>query len=777
MYQDNGLSPDSPQHKEALTTPIVATGQIVPGKQLADSVEDAAVIDEKNSKDLVIAKRFHALFSGMERAHGSYLNINWDEARSDGKFKGDAVTRREPVTDDLWQRHLDGKYGIGVIPIRDDSRCVFAAIDVDVYADLDLGRVAFDVAKMGLPLIVCRSKSGGAHIYLFMKEPVPAGKVQERLREIAATLAFGTAELFPKQTSIDSDRDLGSWINCPYQNAAETNRYAVMPTGDAMTAEEFLTAAEAARVGPEWFNTPLSVPSAPVATASVKGPKSKKRAFILPDQIVLGQQETTMTAFAGTLRRAGVDRDSILAALKVENLKRCVPVMLDKDLERIAGSIGKREPGAELEDGLIQKMAGAIIGADAFARDAGGLLYHFEEGVYRPTGRRVIERRVKQLCEQQAPKSWTPELATRVEAWISVDCPELWERPPLDVLNCRNGLLNVETRTLVPHSSDHLSAVQINASFDPDARCPDIDRFVAEVFPDDTRHLPAEVTAWLMLPDTSIQKAVLLLGEGANGKSVWLNLLITFLGKENVSTLSLHKLESDKFAVARLVGKLANCGLDLPTKMLAGTSMFKNLTGGDVVSAERKFETSFEFRPFVRLLFSANSSPRSDDATHGFFRRWLCIPFNRTFDETDAATIPRAVLDARLSQPGELSGLLNRALDALPVIRKGRFTESASTRAALDEFRRTTDPLGVWLDANVIERPDAVVAKDRLRSMYGQVCQEAGRPIMGDVQFTAALKRLRPRVEPARRRVNRELTQVYVGLGLVTQDPVPDSMF
>jgi putative DNA primase/helicase len=205
--------------------------------------------------------------------------------------------------------------------------------------------------------------------------------------------------------------------------------------------------------------------------------------------------------------------------------------------------------------------------------------------------------------------------------------------------------------------------------------------------------------------------------------------------------------------------------------------MFKSLTGGDMISAERKFEASFEFRPFARLLFSANSAPRSDDATHGFFRRWLVIPFNQTFDELDPKTLTRAELDARLSQPTELSGLLNRALDALPTIRKGRFTESDSTRAALDEFRRTTDPLAVWLDQNTIERPDAVVPKDRLRNAYSQACQEAGRPVLGDVHFTGALRRLRPKVEPAKRRIDGRLTPVYVGLGFLTQDPVPGGLF
>jgi putative DNA primase/helicase len=266
-------------------------------------------------------------------------------------------------------------------------------------------------------------------------------------------------------------------------------------------------------------------------------------------------------------------------------------------------------------------------------------------------------------------------------------------------------------------------------------------------------------------------------GEGANGKSVWLTLLETFLGRENVTTLSLHRIEADKFAAARLVGRLCNIGTDLPTAALAGTSMLKALTGGDTITAERKYEASFEFRPYARLLFSANSAPRSDDATHGFFRRWLCIPFNRTFDESSPDTVPRAVLDARLSEPGELSGLLNRALEALPVIRTGRFTESASTRAALREFQAVTDPFAVWLEQATVEHPDAMVPKDRLRSAYAQICQEAGRSIMREEQFTAALKRLRPKVEPAKRRLNGKLTPVYLGLGFMTQDPVPEDLF
>lgn len=497
----------------------------------------------------------------------------------------------------------------------------------------------------------------------------------------------------------------------------------------------------------------------------------------VPDVIPEGGRNATLTRLAGTMRRVGMSQDAILAGLRETNREKCNPPLSDGDVETIAKSVARYEPEARATDeGLTPELAKTIKSDTSFARDAGGRLYVFENGVYTPNGRRRVEKRVKALCESLGKtKLWNPELASRVEAWIVTDAPDLWEQPPIDVLNVKNGLLDVRTKELGSHDPEHLSPVQIPVEFDPAAKCPAIEKFVQDCFPSDSHHLAWELAAWLMLPDTSIQKALLALGGGSNGKSVFLNLLQEFIGRDNCSALSLHKIESDKFAAARLCGRLANICPDLPTAALSGTSMFKALTGGDTINAERKFESSFEFRPFARLVFSANSAPRSDDATHGFFRRWLVLPFDRTFSENDPESVPRAVLDARLSEPVELSGLLNKALDALPKIREGRFTESASTRAALDEFRMTTDPFAVWLDANTVERPEAFIRKDELRKAYAHVCQDTGRPIMGDVQFTATLRRLRPRVEPQRKRLGSGQVQVFVGLGWLSQDPEPGS--
>jgi hypothetical protein len=92
---------------------------------------------------------------------------------------------------------------------------------------------------------------------LFCNTPVAAGQLQEKLRSIAARLGFGTAEIYPKQAVISGNRDLGSWLNMPYQNAPDTKRYGIRLDGLPMTAEEFLTAAEAAKQPAEWFSQSL----------------------------------------------------------------------------------------------------------------------------------------------------------------------------------------------------------------------------------------------------------------------------------------------------------------------------------------------------------------------------------------------------------------------------------------------------------------------------------------------------------------------------------------
>lgn len=177
------------------------------------------------------------LFDGDRRAYGTYSA----QLVQDGdKKKGIAASLKGDVTVDLWIRHLSGMQGLGIIPIDETSKVKFAAIDIDEYP-IDLIALNANIQRLKLPLVLCRTKSGGAHLYLFLDAHHRADEVQLKMREMAALLGYGNSEIFPKQTKIVVDRgDVGSWINMPYFYAHLTERYALNELGQQMSFERFI---------------------------------------------------------------------------------------------------------------------------------------------------------------------------------------------------------------------------------------------------------------------------------------------------------------------------------------------------------------------------------------------------------------------------------------------------------------------------------------------------------------------------------------------------------
>jgi len=178
--------------------------------------------------------KFSSLFKGRDDAYGVYLI----EKGSKKKVQGRAFTKTEPLTEQHYKDHLSGKTGLGVIPIMSDNTCLWGAIDVDDYK-APLETLSKQVEGMELPLVLCRSKSGGAHLYLFLKNPIPAVLLRDKLFEFAAAIGYPNSELFPKQVEFESDDEVGNWINLPYFDEERTTRYA-LKDGKPLDLKQFL---------------------------------------------------------------------------------------------------------------------------------------------------------------------------------------------------------------------------------------------------------------------------------------------------------------------------------------------------------------------------------------------------------------------------------------------------------------------------------------------------------------------------------------------------------
>jgi hypothetical protein len=206
-----------------------------------------------------LAPRFLALFEGDLNSHGTYRPPEKDpQVGSKLEIKTSARTLRDPPTLELWQEHLEGKKPLGVAPLRGDDTCLWGCIDIDKY-DLVLAKLAAKVATLGVPMHLGRSKSGGAHIFVFLEKPASAISLQRWLRDVAARLGYAQSEIFPKQSTLLRERgDLPNWMIMPY--FGET-----MPVlrsgGGEYTPEEFLNAAEKGRLPNGMLNLPVAVES------------------------------------------------------------------------------------------------------------------------------------------------------------------------------------------------------------------------------------------------------------------------------------------------------------------------------------------------------------------------------------------------------------------------------------------------------------------------------------------------------------------------------------
>ena len=260
-------------------------------------------------------------------------------------------------------------------------------------------------------------------------------------------------------------------------------------------------------------------------------------------------------------------------------------------------------------------------------------------------------------------------------------------------INLANGVLDLKTKEMLPHSKDYFFKYKLPIKYEPMADCPLFKKYLNETFEGDEEmiNVTAEIFGYCLYGgEPFLHKSFVLFGEGRNGKSVWLHVLRHLLGHANVSTVSMSLL-SKPFSVIQMDGKLANITGELPNGKL-DSELFKTACGGEYITAAHKGKDEFGLKVNAKLVFASNKFPMFGDTTTGMWEKLFIMPFSRYLRPEDRDP----TIFKRLE--GELPGILNFALKGLSaVLKRGRIIEPLAVKKMMAEYRKESDSVYCWM--------------------------------------------------------------------------------
>jgi P4 family phage/plasmid primase-like protien len=363
--------------------------------------------------------------------------------------------------------------------------------------------------------------------------------------------------------------------------------------------------------------------------------------------------------------------------------------------------------------------------------DKSSEMWIYYEGIYVPQGKSFV----REFCRNILGDAYTTQLSNNVIAKIETDTfidhdaffgtNYVYEIPLL------NGILNIQTRELNNYDPKKIFFNKIPVVYDPSAECPNIlNHFKTILKTEEEINVMLEIFGYLLLKEYKIEKAVMFVGFGRNGKSKTIELMKKFIGAENTSSLPLRSLNEESFSLSELFGKMANLASDLSKTDLKETGMIKSLIGRDTIQAKRKYLRDLNFVSYAKMIFAANELPKIYDTTDGFWTKWILIEFPYKFiskehfnslnekDKENHRIIDIEIIE-KISTEEELSGLLNYALDGLDrILEQKDFSYSKSTKEVKDMWIRKSDSFTAFCYDCLEEDIENKISKKDLKKRF-----------------------------------------------------------
>jgi P4 family phage/plasmid primase-like protien len=346
-----------------------------------------------------------------------------------------------------------------------------------------------------------------------------------------------------------------------------------------------------------------------------------------------------------------------------------------------------------------------------------GEIRYWKNGVYVSGGEVLIEKESQAKFREQM----TTHKIREIKEHIKRDNPHKLEEfdADLDIINLENGLYNWKEDRFILHDPSHLSLRQVTFPYNKNAKPQRLGKFLSEVlYPADIR-TTFELVAYSFYHDTPFEFYTILVGTGANGKSVLTGVLTKLHGEKNVSNVPMKYMVENRFALADLEGRAVNIDTELSSGTISDLAVLKKLTGRQPIRIENKNTKAHDVRLFAKLWFNANKFPQSDDDTDARHRREISISFPNQFEGRKADPD----LLSKLTTKEELSGVFNVLMIALRRIMntKGVFVNEKTIAARKEKFEMQRNPIAKFVEEHIerdLNGEGSQVVKEELYADY-----------------------------------------------------------
>jgi putative DNA primase/helicase len=384
-----------------------------------------------------------------------------------------------------------------------------------------------------------------------------------------------------------------------------------------------------------------------------------------------------------------------------------------------------------------------IIGVPTFT-------YHWNgSGVWR----QIPDREIKQVAHEVVPNQVPKVSRTLIDGVTDLTKTEVYVSEhefnvgPNDSVNCLNGEITLgddENWQLGPHVREHYRTTQIPVEFDPIAEAPRFRQFLDSTFEGDEDRQDKiaavlELMGYSLMAHCKHETFLILVGNGANGKSVLLAVLEQLCGSANTAGVQPSQFDRS-FQRAHLHEKLVNIVTEIRQGETIDDASLKGIVSGEPTTVENKFKDPFVMRPFATCWFGTNHMPHTRDFSDALFRRAMVVPFNNTFKPE----LGNCDTNLKFDLFKELPGILNLALKAYSAaITRGIFTTPESCLTARRAWRLEADQVAQFVDERCDVGDDCSERSSQLYYNYRYWAMDQGiNRIMTQKGFSERLIRL-----------------------------------